>query len=76
MSAEPFQPDWRLDPPDALAVVLRIALHRRGVACSGLLAGDDAWWRALAEEIIQMMGDGISPMKLVELPRPWDQKQG
>lgn len=71
--ARPFQPDWRLDAPDALATHLRIALHRRGVECRENLATDEQW-REMCVEIIEAMGEGISPMKLVELPRPWDKK--
>lgn len=69
----PFQPDWRLDPPDALATHLRIALHRRGVKLGKNLETDEQW-TAMCAEIIAAMGQGISPMKLVELPRPWDKK--
>lgn len=68
---QPFQPDWRLRLPDALAVVLRIALHRRGVKLGDALATDEQWSEMCAE-IISDMGTGISPMMLVELPRAWD----
>ena len=69
----PFQPSWRLDPPDALAVVIRIALHRRGVVWGDALATDEQWHEMCAE-IIAMMAHGISPMALVEMPRLWDKQ--
>lgn len=68
---QPFQPDWRLPPPDALAVVLRLALLRRGVSFGDALATDEQW-SEMCSEIIRDMGTGISPMRLVELPRAWD----
>jgi hypothetical protein len=68
----PFHPDWRLDPPDALAVVMRIALHRRGVEFGDALATDEQW-SDMCSEIIAAMATGISPMQLVELPREWDE---
>lgn len=68
----PFQPDWRLDPPDALATVLRIALHRRGVTPGPNLETDEQW-TSMCEEIIQgMETSSINPIKLVEMPRKWD----
>lgn len=69
----PFQPDWRLDAPDALAVHLRIALHRRGIDCSSMTT--DEQWSDLAAEIIDGMRlDRISPMRIIEVAREWDRK--
>lgn len=69
---EPFEPDWRLPPPDALATIMRIALHRRGVKWGDALATDEQWTEMCGEIIDQMEHDTISPIKLVELPRHWD----
>ena len=68
----PFQPDWRLAPSGALATVLQIALHRRGVMVGDKLETDEQW-DEMCSEIIRMMEQSkISPMRLVELPRTWD----
>ena len=69
--SKPFQPDWRLDQPAALANVLQISLHRRGVRFGDMLSTDEQW-AEMCEDIIAMIGTGISPMKMVDLPRSWD----
>lgn len=70
----PFQPDWRLEPPDALATVLRIAMLRRGIEWGETLATDDQWHDMCAEIIDQMEHDEISPIWFVPQPRTWDGK--
>lgn len=72
MSSSPFQPDWRLDPPDAMAIHVRMALHRRGIKWGEALAADEQWSDLCADIIEGMAKDHISPIVLLEQPREWD----
>lgn len=74
MTSTEFQPDWRLPPHDALATHIRIALHRRGIDWSGKLDTDERWSRMALEIINGLKRDTISPCKIVETPRTWDEK--
>lgn len=72
MPSDEFQPDWRLPPPDALAVHIKIALHRRGVSWGDKLSTDEQWRQMCVEIISGIVYDRISPMMIVEIPRTWD----
>jgi hypothetical protein len=71
---EPFEPDWRLSPHEALATHVRIALHRRGIGCAGKLDTDEQWSQMCLEILKGLANDRISPCRLVELRRDWDRK--
>lgn len=70
----PFQPDWRLGAAAALAVHVRMALHRRGVDWTGKLDTDERWESMCREIINNLKSDTISPCGIVELPRRWDKR--
>ena len=55
--AASFKPDWKLGPADALAVQMRLALHRRGMAIPKTLYTDDAWLE-MCQEIIDECNTG------------------
>jgi hypothetical protein len=67
-----FRPDWRLDPPDALAVHLRLAMHRRGIKWGDCLATDEQWSAMCTEIIDGLASDSISPLTLQAQPRAWE----